>query len=437
MDVEEPTSPDVTAPAGGPSRKPTRRDVLKYALAAAAAAAGGGGIVYYLTRPAVEQPAETDIFRGDAPGEKLWALWAQRGWVKEARHYLKVGRNVSCYLCPNRCVLAPGDRSHCRNKINRNGVLYTLAYANPCAIHVDPVEKKPLFHFLPGSRTFSLATSGCVFRCLNCQNWDISQRKPEETKDARGPELRLRPGVAALSAAEMDRLSLFPEDAVAMARVLDCASIAYTYSEPVAYFEYARDTAEAARAVGVRNILVTCGSFGQESLRDIARFTDGAHVDLKGFDEGVYRKLNSGQLQPILDTLKTLHEMGVWVEVVNLIVPTYTDKPDVIRRMCGWLVANVGVDCPLHFSRFIPMHKLTYLPHTPLETLLEARRIAQAEGLRYVYVGNVPGTPDVQDTVCPSCGKVVIQRSTYAILARHLNEGCCAFCKTPIPGVWS
>ncbi|MCJ7544958.1 MAG: AmmeMemoRadiSam system radical SAM enzyme, partial [Phycisphaerae bacterium] len=289
-----------------------------------------------------------------------------------------------------------------------------------------------------GSRTFSLANSGCVFRCLNCQNWDISQRKPEETKDPRGPELRLRAGVAAISSGDLERLSLFPEDAAALAASLGCPSIAYTYSEPIAYFEYARDTAQAARAAKLRNILVTCGSFEPESLRDIGRFIDGAHVDLKGFDEDVYRKLNTGRLQPILDTCKTLREMGVWVEVVNLVVPTYTDKLEVIRRMCGWLAAKLGPDCPLHFSRFIPMHKLTYLPPTPADTLLEARRIAQAEGLRYVYVGNIPGTPDVQNTRCPHCGKVVVERSTYAVLARYLEEaGHCAFCQTTVPGVWS
>ena len=222
-----------------------------------------------------------------------------------------------------------------------------------------------------------------------------------------------------------------------MAAALDCPSIAYTYSEPVAYFEYARDTAQAARAAKLKNILVTCGSIQEESLRDIGRFIDAAHVDLKGFDEDVYRKLNSGQLQPILDTCKTMRQMGVWFEVVNLVVPTYTDKLDVIRRMCGWLVENLGPDCPLHFSRFLPMHKLTYLSPTPLETLLEARRIAQSEGLHYVYVGNVPGTPDVQNTFCPSCGKVVVERSTYAVLARHLDGGRCVFCRTTVPGVWS
>ncbi len=411
--------------------------MLKYGLAAAAAAAGGITIAWQVVRSLTSQPADTGVFAGDAPNETLWQLWSKRGWVKEASHYVKVGRNTLCNLCPNHCILAPGDRSHCRNKVNRDGVLYTMAYANPCAINVDPVEKKPLFHFLPGSRSFSLATSGCVFRCLNCQNWDISQRKPEETKDPRGQELRLQPGMTSLRLQDLDRLSLFPEDAVAMAQAVGCPSIAYTYSEPVAYFEYACDIAKAARAKGVRNILVTCGSFEQESLRDIGRYIDGAHVDLKGYDEAVYRKLNSGRLQPILDTILTLRDMGVWVEVVNLVVPTYTDNLETIRRMCGWLVSHAGIDCPLHFSRFSPMHKLTYLPPTPLQTLLEARRVAMAEGLRYVYVGNVPGTPEVENTFCPNCHKVIVERDVFAVLNLAIEAGRCKFCQTPIPGVWA
>ncbi|MGA2266159.1 MAG: AmmeMemoRadiSam system radical SAM enzyme [Phycisphaerae bacterium] len=441
MDSETHTPPDVApspdAAAATPSTGLTRRAVLKYGLAAAAAAGGGGAILWHLLRGVAHQPAETGVFTADGPDEKLWQLWTQRGWVKEASHYVKVGRNVMCQLCPNCCILAPGDRSHCRNKVNRGGVLYTMAYANPCAVNVDPVEKKPLFHFLPGSRTLSLATSGCVFRCLNCQNWDISQRKPEETKDARGPELRLQPVVSSLRPQDIERLSLFPADAAAMAQALGCPSISYTYSEPIAYFEYARDTAQAARAKGVKNILVTCGSFEQASLRDIGQYVDAAHVDLKGFDEEVYRKLNSGRLQPVLNTLRTMRELGLWVEVVNLVVPTYTDKQEVIRRMCGWLADNLGPDCPLHFSRFMPMHKLTYLPPTPLETLLEARQQALAAGLHYVYVGNVPGTPDVENTFCPNCHKVVVERDAYAVLGVSIEAGRCKFCHTIIPGVWT
>ena len=305
----------------------------------------------------------------------MWELWRKRGWVKEASHYLKLGRNVQCKVCPNNCLLAPGDRSHCRNKVNYDGTLYTLVYANPCTFHIDPVEKKPLFHFLPGSRTFSLATSGCVFRCLNCQNWEISQKKPEETKDPRGEELRLRPPLpSSFTPDQMARLSLFPADAVAVAEALGCPSLSYTYSEPTAFYEYTFDTCKAARERKLKNIVVSCGSIEDRPARDLYQLVDAAHVDLKGFDEDIYTKLNSGKLQPILNMLKTLKELGVWFEIINLVVPTYTDDLDTIRRMCGWIAKELGPDQPLHFSRFHPAAQAG-LPHA------HARRDA-GEGAR-------------------------------------------------------
>jgi pyruvate formate lyase activating enzyme len=384
-----------------------------------------------------ESEAPADVFKGDAPSDKVWELWRQRGWVKEASHYLKLDRNVQCKICPNNCLLTPGDRSHCRNRINRDGTLYTMAYGNPCTFHVDPVEKKPLFHFLPGSSTFSLATSGCVFRCLNCQNWEISQKKPEETKNPRGPAFRLRPPLPeSITYDELERLSLFPEDVVAVAAALRCPSIAYTYSEPTAYYEYASDTCRLAREHGLKNIIVTCGSIEDRPLRDLAPFVDAAHVDLKGYDDAVYHKLNSGKLQPILDTLKTYHELGVWFEVINLIVPTYTDNLDMIKRMCGWLVENLGPDRPLHFSRFQPQHKLEHLPPTPVEILVKARDVARAAGLRYVYIGNVRGVPDAENTFCPNCRRVVIERDVFAVTRFDLADGKCRYCHRPIAGVW-
>ena len=383
-----------------------------------------------------EAPAE--IFKGDAPDEETWQLWQQRGWVREAAHYLKLDGNVQCKVCPNNCLLAPGDRSHCRNKINRDGTLYTMAYGNPCAFHVDPVEKKPLFHFLPGTHAFSLATSGCVFRCLNCQNWEISQKKPEETKNPRGPALRLRPPLpSVLSLDDVSRLSLFPEDLAAVALALGCPFIAYTYSEPTAYYEYTYDCCRFARERGLRNIIVTCGSIEERPLRDLAPFVAAAHVDLKGFSEETYRKLNSGKLQPILRTLKIYHELGVWFEVINLIVPTYTDDLEGIRRMCGWFAENLGPDRPLHFSRFNPQYKLEHLPPTPVETLLKARDLAWAAGLHYVYVGNVPGLSGAENTHCPNCHRVVIERDIFAVTRVELNAGKCRYCGTNIAGVWS
>ncbi len=419
----------------------TRRGALTGSAAAItdlALASDGGSWLHRLLGldDSAETPAE--IFKRDAPDDHTWAQWQRRGWVKEAAHYVKLDRNVQCKVCPNNCILAPGDRSHCRNKVNRDGTLYTLAYANPCTFHVDPVEKKPLFHFFPGSRTFSLAISGCVFRCLNCQNWEISQKKPEETKDPRGSPLRFRPPLPPqVTAEDFARLTLLPDDAVAVAQALRCPSIAYTYSEPTSYYEYVLDTSRAARAAGVKNIVVTCGSIEERPLRELAPFVDAAHVDLKGFSESTYHALNRGKLAPILRTLQVYHELGVWFEVINLVVPTYTDKTDDIRRMCEWLVAKIGPDHPLHFSRFFPQHKLDHLAPTPIENLLQARDIARQAGLHYVYVGNVPELKGTESTACPNCHRVVVERQSYAVTRNEVVKGKCRFCQHVIPGVWA
>ncbi|MCX7826430.1 MAG: AmmeMemoRadiSam system radical SAM enzyme [Verrucomicrobiae bacterium] len=414
----------------------TRRQMVLLGLAGLAGVAGTGSVVRYRAQMA-EPESGWDVFRGDAPKGELWELWKQRGWAKEAYHYSKLGRNVLCHVCPNVCQLEPDDRGRCRNRVNKDGTLYTVAYGNPCSMHIDPIEKKPLFHFFPGSRSFSLATAGCVFRCLNCQNWEISQRKPEETKNARGPEFRLRPPAPAFGPADMERLSLFPEDLVALAAWCNCVSISYTYSEPTAYYEYAYDSCKLARARKIKNVFVTCGSINEAALRDVGQYLDACHVDLKGFDDDTYAKLNAGRLHFILDSLKTLQSMGVWVEIIHLVVPTYTDKPDMIRKMCDWIATNLGPDCPVHFSRFHPAHKLQHLPPTPVEILLQAQAIGRSAGLRYVYIGNVPGLRGAETTFCPNCRQVVIDRDIYSITAFNLAAGKCKFCQTKIAGVWS
>lgn len=414
----------------------SRRAAIGVGVLGAASLAGAASLFDFLGRWR-ERETPADVFKDDAPTGATWDAWQKRGWIKEGRHYLKLGRNVQCKVCPNNCLLEPGDRSHCRNRVNHDGVLYTLAYGNPCTFHVDPVEKKPLFHFLPGSRTFSLATSGCVFRCLNCQNWEISQKKPEETKNARGPEFRLTlPLPAALTQDQMERLSLFPEDVTVVTAALGCPSISYTYSEPTAFYEYVQDTCRAAHERRLRNIVVSCGSIEERAARDLYPQVDAAHIDLKGFDEETYRTLNSGKLAPILGTLKLLRELGVWFEIINLVVPTYTDNLDTIRRMCAWIVNELGPDQPLHFSRFHPQHKLTHLPPTPLETLVRARETARAEGMRYVYVGNVPGLSDAGTTWCPNCRKPIVERDIFAVTRLDVADGKCRFCGTRIPGVW-
>ncbi|MGA2018086.1 MAG: AmmeMemoRadiSam system radical SAM enzyme [Opitutaceae bacterium] len=417
----------------------TRRRALACGAAAFAGASlrcSGSWMDSLLRLGDSEAPAE--VFKGGAPSEEVWALWSKRGWVREASHYLKLGANVQCKVCPNNCILEPGDRSHCRNKVNRGGTLYTMVYGNPCTFHVDPVEKKPLFHFYPGTRAFSLATSGCVFRCLNCQNWEISQKMPEETKDPSGPEFRLRPPLpSSLTYDDIARVSLFPDDVVAVSKALGCPSVAYTYSEPTAFYDYTYDTCRLAREGGLKNIVVSCGSIEERPLLDLAQFVDAAHVDLKGFDDETYRRLNSGKLEPILRTLKTYNQMGVWFEVINLIVPTYTDNLESIKRMCGWLVDNLGADRPLHFSRFHPEHKLDHLPVTPIDILVRARDAARSAGLRYVYLGNVREVADAGTTYCPNCRRPVIERDVYSVTSFQLDAGKCRFCGTPVAGVWT
>jgi len=414
----------------------SRRTALGLGVAGAAGLVGAASWHQFFSNwRDAEAPADT--FKGDAPKGEVWELWRRRGWVKEALHYLKLGRNVQCKVCPNNCILAPGDRSHCRNKVNFEGVLYTLAYGNPCTFHIDPVEKKPLFHFLPGSRTFSLATSGCVFRCLNCQTWEISQKKPEETKDPRGEPFRLKPPLpAGVSLEQMARLSLFPEDVAAVAETLGCPSVSYTYSEPTAFYEYAMDSCKAVRERKLKNIIVSCGSIEDRPARDLYKFVDAAHVDLKGFDDSTYKQLNSGKLQPILNTLKRLKEMGVWVEIINLIVPTYTDKIDTVRRMCGWIAKEMGADQPIHFSRFHPEHKLAHLTPTPVDTLVRARDAARGEGLHFAYIGNVPGLRDAETTFCPGCRQPVVERDIFAVTTVDLVDGKCRRCGARIAGVW-
>ena len=242
---------------------------------------------------------------------------------------------------------------------------------------------------------------------------------------------------AAISLEELGRLSLFPEDVVAVAAALACPSISYTYSEPTSYYEYAFDTCKLARERTIKNVLVTCGSIEERPQRELAQYVDAAHVDLKGFDEETYRKLNSGKLQPILNTLKTFKSLGVWFEIINLVVPTYTDDLESIKRMSNWIVEKLGPDQPLHFSRFQPLHKLTHLPPTPPGVLVKARTIARSAGLHYVYIGNVRDVPDAETTFCPGCQRAVIERDIFTVTHQNLVGGKCGFCQTKIAGVWT
>ena len=321
-------------------------------------------------------------------------------------------KTVECLLCPRHCRLPEGGRD-CLVRTNVGGKLYSLVYAKPCSVHVDPVEKKPFFHVLPGSSAFSLATAGCNLHCLFCQNWQISQSQPEKTQN----------------------IDLPPQAAVDNALRHNCRSIAYTYSDPVIFYEYTLDTARLAQNAGLLNLLVTAAYIEQAPLAELCTVTQAANVDLKGITEAFYKKMCRASLRPVLDALVTMKKLGVWLEVTNLVIPTCNDSDEDLRTLARWIKNNCGADTPLHFSRFWPMHQLMHLPPTPEETLTRARQIAQSEGLHFVYTGNIAGHPG-ENTFCPVCKKELVQRKRYTLGEIHLASGACAFCGHRIPGIW-
>lgn len=323
-------------------------------------------------------------------------------------------RGIMCRICPNECVLKEGETSKCNNRRVHDSRLWTMAYGNPCSVAIDPVEKKPLYHFFPGSRAYSIATAGCNLVCLNCQNWTISQTSPDKTRN----------------------YELSPENVVKESVKSSCRSIAYTYTEPVTFYEYTFETATLARKAGVKNIVKSNGYINPEPLKKLCTVIDAANIDLKSFNDSTYLKLTGGKLQPVLDTLKIYRDSGVWLEITNLVVPTWSDKLDEIGNMCKWLSDNGFKDTPIHFSRFSPVYKLEQLPPTPVDILNKAANIAEGEGLRYVYTGNVPGN-ERSDTKCPSCGKVAIGRQGYRIIQNEISGGKCNKCGKEIKGVWS
>lgn len=340
----------------------------------------------------------------------------QQGLVKPhpALFYqVRPNQKVKCQLCPRSCEVKPGERGDCGVRENRKGSYYSLVYGNPCAVHVDPIEKKPFFHVLPGTPTYSIATAGCNLHCIFCQNWEISQARPEATYN----------------------YDLPPERVVAAAQKDRCPSIAYTYVEPIIFYEYMLDTAQLAKKAGLLNICHSAGYISPEPLAKLAAALDAACIDLKAFDQRFYQELVDGELEPVLNTLKTLHRHGVHVEIVNLVIPQKNDRPETIEAMCRWIRDELGPLTPLHFSRFFPLHKMRNHYPTPVSTLEEARQIALKVGLKYVYLGNLPGNP-AESTHCHHCGKLVIGRRGYSVGEVNLKDGKCRFCGTRIPGIW-
>ena len=320
---------------------------------------------------------------------------------------------VQCELCPKTCVLEPGQSGECRIRANIDGRLLALTYGFPCSIHVDPMEKKPLFHFLPGSRILSLATVGCNLHCKNCQNWEISQENPEN-----------------VSAMEVP-----PAQVAALARKHNCPSVAYTYTDPVVYYEYALDTCVAARAAGLKNVLVTAGYVNPKPWQELCQHVDAANIDLKAYSDKFYREVCAGTLAPVLAALVAAKKLGVEVEVTNLLIPTLNDADDMIRDLCRWVAKDMGPETPLHFSRFHPEYNLAHLPPTPAATLDRAKAIALAEGLRFVYIGNLE-RPDGESTFCPKCRRLLVERERYTIKQNRLSMGKCPDCGTEVYGVW-
>ncbi len=390
-----------------------RRDFLK-------TAAGGACICTLadLPLPCPRPFSREASLLGPAP-----AMALEHDHFHEASYYNKLDhKEIVCVLCPRECVVGNKERGYCGVRENQEGTYYTLVYNRPCTKHTDPIEKKPFYHFYPRAQAFSLATAGCNMNCKYCQNWEISQVRPEQVRS----------------------LHITPKSCVDLARKecsdrsgkgKDPAIIAYTYSEPVIFYEYMYDIAVEARKKGVKNVMVSAGFVEQKPLQDLLPFIDAVKIDLKAFSDDFYRKICRGRLSPVLEALKTIRGKGVWLEIVYLVLPTLNDTQKEIRALCRWILRELGPDVPIHFSRFHPTYLMKNLPPTPVRTLETLHKTALQEGLRYVYIGNVPGHA-AGNTYCPECRKRVIHRTGYNIRIEAMDAGKCAHCTHPIPGRW-
>ncbi|RMH54286.1 MAG: AmmeMemoRadiSam system radical SAM enzyme [Candidatus Hydrogenedentota bacterium] len=332
----------------------------------------------------------------------------------EARHYEKIeGNRVKCHLCPRGCEVGDVERGYCGVRENRGGTYYTLVHSSPCAVHNDPIEKKPFAHVLPGTFSLSIATAGCNVECRFCQNWQISQERPENVPHAHLP----------------------PEEVVELARRHGSASIAFTYSEPVIFYEYMYDVARAAFPTGILPVIVSNGYMTKKAWKDLLPHLGAVKVDLKGFTETYYREMCDGELKPVLDGMRLVKAAGKWLEIVTLILPGKNDSEKENRALARWVRTYLGPDVPLHFSRFTPMYRMRNLPPTPVKTLERLHEVARGEGLRFVYIGNVPGHK-WESTYCPKCGEVAIRRVGFGIVENRLVNGACPKCGERIPGIW-
>jgi pyruvate formate lyase activating enzyme len=345
-----------------------------------------------------------------------WSAEIEKGFIgqKLSPYFTPMGDQVIlCELCPRECEVGPGERGFCEVRENINGKYYSLVYGNPCAVHIDPIEKKPLYHVLPASRAFSIATAGCNLDCKFCQNWEIAQARPEETFNYRLP----------------------PDQVISKAVQYKSQVIASTYVEPVIFIEYMLEIGRLAKTQPLLKVMHSNGFINNKPLQDLCEVLDAVCIDLKGFTDDYYHTMTEGSLEPVLNTLKILKTRSVHTEIVNLIVPGKNDDLKLIRSMCRWIYKELGPDAPLHFVRFYPRYKLKGIPPTPVATLEKARGIAMDEGLHFVYVGNVPEHPGGH-TYCPHCENMLIHRIGYRVKTLGLNEGECQSCGRPIFGIW-
>lgn len=316
-----------------------------------------------------------------------------------------------CILCPKGCNLNPGETGNCNVRQNLDGQIVCITYNKPCSMNIDPIEKKPLYHVLPGSNIFSVGTAGCNQHCKQCQNWQISQASP-------------------ISGQTFEALEI-----TSTAIKEKCPAIAYTYAEPLVSYEYTLECCRRAAERGIKNILVTGAYFNPEPLRKICRFIDAANVDLKSFSDDFYRDVCDARLKPVLKALTVMKQCGVFIEITNLLIPTLNDSDEEIKKLCSWVIEHLGEQTPIHFSRFFPQYKLKHLPPTPIETIQRARSIAMDAGLQFVYVGNMADRVG-ESTFCPACGSLIVERSGYQVYQNRIKDGSCPDCFKAIPGIW-
>jgi len=342
-------------------------------------------------------------------------LFAGNSWKKEALFYNKLeDKKVQCQLCPNNCVIKNNKRGICKVRENEDGFLYTIVYGRLCSMNIDPVEKKPMYHLLPGEKALSIATAGCNVHCKFCQNWTISQSKPEDIQGQ----------------------FYSPNSIIQIAKKYKTPIIAFTYSEPVVFYEYMLDVAKLAKEAGIKTVMISNGYINEKPLQELCKYITAIKVDFKGYSEDFYRKIVRGKLQPVLDTMKTIQKENIWLEIVNLVIPTHNDSSEEITGLCNWIVENLGTNVPLHFSRFHPQYRMQNLPPTSIQTLMDCYKIAKSSGINYIYLGNIP-QQETDDTFCPNCKTLLIKRKGFVSYIENILDGKCSKCGEKIPGIWN